>query len=262
MATYSITSFWWRSLRIAVVIVALAAGVVGGVSADGSAESPAVDPHARSLLKQMGDYLAAYKEFSFEAEVTTGEVAVGIQKIHTTDVIEAVVRRPDKLWIETRGDVFYKRFWYDGSSVAVMSLEENFYAITKAPSKIDAALDEIMEKYGVTTPVVDFLLSSPYDALTKDVTGAVYAGLHKVDGVECHHLAFTQDKLDWQIWIEDGKRMVPRKFVVTYKSAPGSPETVTIFKNWDFSTKHPDHLFDFKPPANARKIEFLPLTQM
>jgi len=262
MATYSLNWPWGRGLGIAVLLVALAAGAVGDVSADGSADSPAVDPNARNILKQMGDYLTAYKEFSFKAEVTTDEVAVGIQKIHTTDVIEAVVRRPNKLWIETRGDLFYKRFWYDGSSVTLMSLMENFYATTKAPSKIDAALDEIMDKYGVTTPVVDFLLSSPYDALTKDVTGAVYAGLHKVDGVECHHLAFTQDKLDWQIWIEDGKRMVPRKFVVTYKNAPGSPETVTIFKNWDFSTKHPDHLFDFKPPASARKIEFLPLTQM
>jgi hypothetical protein len=233
-----------------------------GSSVADSSESSKINPHAGDLLSQMGDYLAATKEFGFKAEVTTDDVAIGIHKIHTTDNIEAVVRRPNKLWIDTRGDLFNKRMWYDGSSIALMSLVENFYATTKTSSKIDAALDDVMTKYGVTTPVVDFLFSNPYEVLIKDVKSAMYVGLHTVDGVKCHHLSFIQDDIDWQIWIDAGKHLVPRKFVVNYKNDPGSPKTITVFKDWDFSTKHPDHLFEFKAPASARKIEFLPLTQM
>ena len=179
-----------------------------------------------------------------------------------TDKIEVVVRRPSKLWISQSGDFMNKRFWYDGKTVSILSLVDLFYATAKVPNKIDGALDTMADKYGATTPAVDFLLSNPYESLMERVKGAVYAGLHEIDGVYCHHLSFVQDDLDWQIWIEDGKRFVPRKFSVTYKNDAGSPRVDTIFKSWDFSTKHSDRLFEFKPPDNARKIEFLPLTQM
>jgi hypothetical protein len=130
------------------------------------------------------------------------------------------------------------------------------------PPRIDEALDELWDKYEVTTPVVDFLLSNPFEELIAEVKDGIYAGIHEVDGVACHHLSFVQDNINWQIWIEDGRRVVPRKFVVTYKNDPGSPQTVTIFKDWDFSTKHQDQLFEFKPAEGAVEIEFLPLAEM
>lgn len=251
-----------RCLLSAGLLMATMVTAAGNVAAQGSSESSAIDPHAQNILKQMGDFLAATKEFSFKAEVTTDEVAVGIHKIQLTDKIEAIVRRPNKLWVTESGDFMNKRFWYDGRTVSLLSLVDLFYATSKVPNKIDEALDDMMDRYGVTTPIVDFLVSNPYESLMENVTGAMYIGLHDVGGVYCHHLAFAQDDLDWQIWIESGKRLVPRKFVVTYKNDPGSPTVVTVFKSWDFSTKHSDRLFEFKPPDNARKIDFLPLTEM
>ena len=59
----------------------------------------------------MSDYIAKHKEFGFTAEVTSDDMTVGNMRIHTTDVVEAVIRRPDKLWIDTEGDVFEKRFF-------------------------------------------------------------------------------------------------------------------------------------------------------
>jgi hypothetical protein len=248
--------------------LALLAGtllVLAAAVGDGAADSegaPKIDSNAAKYLQRMSDHLTSFKEFSFDAEVTEDEIAVGFHKIQLTDQVEVVVRRPDKLWVSHTGDLYNKRLWYDGKTFSILTLADLFYATTKAPKGIDAALDEMADKYGVTTPVVDFLVDNPYENLMEGVKGAMYVGLHKVDGVPCHHLSFIEDGLDWQIWIEDGKRIVPRKFVVTYKQEPGSPQAVTVFKNWDFSTKHSDRLFEFKPPDSARKIEFLPLTQM
>jgi len=244
------------------LIILMAAIAVAGMSVEGRAGADTVDPDTRRYLKRMGDYLAAADEFSFTAEVTSDEVAIGIQKIHTTDRVGAVVRRPNRFWLDTGGDLYNKRMWYDGKTVTLLSIEEMFYATTKGADTIDETLDSIMDEYGITTDVVDFLFTNPYDVLIENVTSGVFAGLHEVDGVDCYHLAFTQETLDWQIWIEAGKRSLPRKFVVTYKDEPGSSETVTVFKDWDFSTKHPDGLFVFDPPESARKIEFLPLTQL
>jgi hypothetical protein len=36
------------------------------------------------------------------------------------------------------------------------------------------------------------------------VQSGTYVGLHNVGKVKCHHLAFRQRMLDWQIWIEAG----------------------------------------------------------
>jgi hypothetical protein len=74
-------------------------------------------------------------------------------------------------------------------------------------------------------------------------------------GIPCEHLAFSLGTVDWQIWIEDGAKPVPRKIVITYKDEEGTPEYTAIFSNWDFQTKLPDFLFTFEPPAGASKID-------
>jgi len=244
-----------RLMMTTIVII-----IIGSTTQAG--DKPKIDEIALDHLTQMGEYLAASDEFNFKAEVTTDEVNIGIYKIHTTDHVEAVLRRPDRLWLEQRGDLYNKRFWYNGKSASLLSYAEDMYATTKTASSIDKMLDEMMDKFGVTFPVVDFLVTDPHTDLLTHVTGGIYAGLHKVNGVFCHHLAFTQDDLDWQIWIDSGKRPVPRKFIVTYKNDPGSPEVTTVFTDWEFSGEYPDHIFEFKAPKSARQINFLPLTKM
>jgi hypothetical protein len=73
-------------------------------------------------------------------------------------------------------------------------------------------------------------------------------------GVPCEHLAFSLGTVDWQIWIEQGARPVPRKIVITYKDEEGTPEYAAILSNWDFQTALPDALFQFEPPAGTTKI--------
>ena len=41
------------------------------------------------------------------------------------------------------------------------------------------------------------------------VRTVTYAGTEKRDNVECHHLKFTQDDFDWEMWVgrgQDGAR--------------------------------------------------------
>ena len=51
-------------------------------------------------------------------------------------------------------------------------------------------------------------------------------------GKRCHHLAFAQEHVDWQVWIEDGAQPLVRKFVITYKDEPGAPQYTAIFFDW------------------------------
>ena len=82
-------------------------------------------------------------------------------------------------------------------------------------------------------------------------------GQREIDGVSCHHLAFTQENLDWEIWIEDGPRPLPRKLLINYKSEPGSPRYAARLSAWDLQPRLSDAYFQFHPPAGASKIDFL-----
>ena len=86
------------------------------------------------------------------------------------------------------------------------------------------------------------------------ITAGIHLGSVTVLGVPCEHLAFTLENVDWQIWIEQGARPVPRKIVITYKDEEGTPEYTAIFSNWDFQNKLSDFLFTFEPPPGATKI--------
>lgn len=260
MVTSPPTRFGRGPLTAGLILVVI--GMACGGVVVGADETDDIEADARDYLKQMSDYLAAAKEFSFEAEVTSEAVVDSFESIHLTDIIRAVVRRPDRLWIDTHGDMHAKRGWYDGSNMTILSDGGGFYATAKTAGKLDQALDDMMNKYGVTTPVVDFLFSNPYESLMADISDGFYAGLHTVGGDPCHHLVFSQDNLEFQIWIEDGPQIVPRKFVVTYTDDVGLPQVTTIFHSWDFATKHPDSLFEAKIPESAEKIEFLSRVDM
>ena len=57
--------------------------------------------------------------------------------------------------------------------------------------------------------------------------------------------------IDWQIWIDAGTQMVPRKVVITYKKEPGQPQFTSVLSDWDFSVRLPDRLFVFEAPEGA-----------
>ena len=81
-----------------------------------------------------------------------------------------------------------------------------------------------------------------------------------VGGVKTTHLAFRGGEVDWQIWIEDGDKPLPRKFILSSKKVSGEPEFTVLIRNWDVAPKLSDQEFNFKPPKGAKKIEFLRLT--
>jgi hypothetical protein len=77
--------------------------------------------------------------------------------------------------------------------------------------------------------------------------------------VRSDHLAFRNAEVDWQIWIQQGDRPVPRKLVVTSKRMPGSPQFVTVLSDWQTAPAITDTTFSFVPPKGAQKIDFLPV---
>jgi hypothetical protein len=220
-----------------------------------------IEPQADRLLREMGEYLKTAREFAFHAEITNEDVGSSGQKIQYGGATDVSVRRPNQFYVRFDGDERKTRTFYNGKTITIHDAIMNVYAVTEVPAKIDDAVDLILDKFGFTVPIADLVYEDPYAILMEYVQSASLVGVHAVDGVLCNHLAFTQEAIDWQIWITDGPRPVPRKMVITYINEEGSPQYTAKLSGWDFQPRLSDHAFTFHPPSGASPIEFLPIQQ-
>jgi len=207
----------------------------------------------------MCDYLKSAEQYRFRAQATFEKVSISGQKLEYGETVKVSIRRPDRLYADVAGDLLDNRVWYNGKNFTILDKYLNIYATTEAPADIDSTLSFVAEKYGIAAPLADLVISDPYTDLTQKAKSAFYVGLHEVNGVKCHHLAFEQEKLDWQIWIEGSGRRVPRKLVITYKQAEMVPQYTAVFSDWNFSPHLPESVFTFVEPINAKEINFMPV---
>lgn len=254
--------------RLPVVLLALCVGpaaafgqATGGTADRGQAATapakPVIAPEADRILGEMGKYLEQAKHFSFHAEIAHDDLLPTGQKIELGATYDAAVRRPDRVYTEYWGDAGGRRFWYDGAAITLYDPNLNVWASEPAKPTIDATLAYLIEQLGFTPPLSDLMTSDPGGTLRRNVLFGFYVGASRVDGVRCHHLAFVEQAIDWQIWIEDGVQWVPRKLVITYKTIPGAPQFSAVLSAWDLATRPPDALFTPQIPPDAGRISFL-----
>ena len=221
-------------------------------------KKPSIDPKADKLLQEMSAYIGGFQQFTIHVENLVDTMHPGNQKLQLSRSVDMFVKRPDRFRANIDGDRVNQEFYYDGKSITLYGKDENIYASLDAPSTIDEAMDYAIESYGLTAPMVDLLYENSYEILLEGAQSASYVGLSKVFGVECHHLAFRGEEIDWQIWIENSKTPLPRKIVMTSKLVTGAPQFTAFLNNWDATTPVKDSIFSFKAPDKAEKIEFLP----
>jgi len=219
-----------------------------------------ISPRADRVLHSALDFLAKTPAFSLNAEIWREHVDESGQKIQFSRTITMDVKRPDGLRLEISSPNGGRGFWYDGKTLTILDRKQNLFSTTDMPATLDGAVDAAHDQFGIDLPLIDLALSDPYQNATSKVTDGRYFGLATVLGVTCHHLAFTQDNVDWQVWIEDGPQPLIRKFVITYKNDPGAPEFTALITHWNLADRIADSNFVFESPKGASKIEMRPDT--
>jgi len=213
------------------------------------------EPQADNMLKQMSDYLKTAKAFSYSADITFDDTIVTGQKLQYAAAMNVAMERPNHLYIEFTGDLGAQTFWYDGKTVTIHNIDGNIWSKVDVPDNIDDALNFIVEKYNFSIPLAELVYTDPYKVLTEVSKGGFYVGFNDAAGEMTHHLAYTTDLIDWQIWILDGEQVVPRKVVITYKDLPSSPQYSAILTDWDFAPRYPEQLFKANAPSDAVWVE-------
>lgn len=243
-------------------IAALAVSVLLATGAgcnSGAASSHDIDPRADQALRAMSDVLGGAKTFRFHVVASMDEYLETGQLSQFSRETKVLVCRPDKLVAETRGDDVHRSVWYDGRTLTLLDKPSNTYASIQVPESIEKMLDFAIEKYGLTIPAADVLFGNSYDSLIANVETGTYIGQHAVGDHTCHHLAFRQELIDWQIWIDAGKTPVPRKLVITYKQEPGHPQYQATMDDWELSPALSPGQFEFRPAPGAKRGEMTDL---
>jgi len=218
-----------------------------------------VDPAATQILKRMTDYLDSLKQFSVHTQNTVEDLLDSGQRIDTDVSANVTVSRPNKLRAERQGELIDQAFYYDGKTLTLYNPSDSVYGTEPAPATIEEMLHYASDSLGLIIPAADLVYRNAYPALMQGVTSAVVVGKAVINGVTCEHLAFSRPDVDFQVWVADGARPLPCKYVVTDRGTPALISVSTVMSDWDLAPVAADASFTFVPSEGDMAITFMPL---
>lgn len=228
-------------------VVFLAAALVATAGQAGEAD-------AKKLLKAMSDYLGSQKAISFDFDTNLEIVSTQKQKIALANSGTVTLNRPDKLHVMRKGGFANMEMTFDGKTVTLWGKNTNMYAQVEAAGTIDQLVDVLQDKYHRPVSGADLLMSDVYKELMSGVTDVKDLGSGVIHGVECDHLAFRKKEVDWQIWIAQGDRPYPCRYVITSKKVTGWPQYTVDIRGWKAGPEAASDSFKLDVPADAKKL--------
>ena len=221
----------------------------------GATAAHADEAQAKNLLRAMSDYLAAQKAISFEYDTNLEIVTKQQQKLGLASSGTVTLNRPDKIRATRSGGFANVEMVFDGKTLTFLGKNANVYAQAEVPGTIDHLIDELRDKYHRPAPAADLLSSDVYGELMPLVVDVKDLGSGVIRGVECDHLAFRTKEVDWQIWIAQGDRPYPCRYVITTRKVTGSPQYTVDVRDWKTGAEVASDDFSFTAPADAKKLK-------
>jgi hypothetical protein len=217
---------------------------------------PRQDPRALDLLKGMSDRLARARSLSVTVRGLVPTAAPTGQYISLFSSSRVVMQRPDKLAVQSRGDLFPSDLYYDGRTVTAIGGGKRFYSQKEASgSTIDAILQNAHPGADILAQFAEILVADPYAAFTVDLSTALWVGQSTLGGVKVDHLAFTGKGLDWEIWI-GARDQLPRLMLVAHREGERQPTFTVEFADWKLDLPTPARTFRAPIPKDAVKLDF------
>ncbi len=210
----------------------------------------------------MTDYMAAQTAISFDYDATLEIVTKDDQKLALASSGSITLNRPDKMRYSRAGGFADAEGIFDGKTLTIFGKTENLYTQVEIPGTFDHLVDELRDTYGRPLPAADLLKSNAYDLLMEGVIDTKDLGSGVIGGVECDFLAFRTEEVDWQIWIAQGDRPYPCKYVITSKRIASGPQYTIQIRNWKTGDEVAADDFGFDNTTNAKKISLKELKEM
>jgi hypothetical protein len=227
---------------------------------EAAAPAPATtesQPDAAALLQSMAEYLAGLE--SFRCTTTNGyeTVQANGQKVEFGETRQIFLARPNRLRLEeVASDGASDLTLFDGEQITVVSAGFNVYAQAPQPPSLEDALVYFVRDLRMRAPLALLLSTHVRTDLRELAQNVGYVERTRVDGKDAHHVAAQSESVDFEFWIAEGKKPLPLRVVITYKTAPGQPKFWSDMSKWKTNRRISDKTFALTLPDAARQIPF------
>lgn len=220
-----------------------------------AAEAETLDPAALAALDRMGAALRELGRFSVVSEGTLESVYANGQKLHAPVRTTYLVEMPGRMTVDVETAKSHTRLIYDGTAMTVVGLKARKYVRFPLTGTVAEVFERIEDDFGISLPLREMFLwgSELNDAETP--RAAVLVGESMVGGVKTDHYAFRQATIDWQVWLDQGDKPLPRKMVVTRTDVAEQPQFIALF-TWDTAPKLASDAFAWTPEADYELVDF------
>jgi hypothetical protein len=198
--------------------------------------------------------VSGQKAISFKFDSNLDVVTTQHQKLGIASSGTVTLNRPDKIHAARAGGFANVEFAFDGNTLTLLNKNAPAFAKVSATGTIDQLVDQLRDKYHRPLPAADLLMSNPYDQLMPDVVDAKDLGSGVIHGIECDHVAFRTADFDWQIWIAQGSKPYPCRYVITSSKVSGSPEYTIDVTDWKTGSAVAADNFSIAMPAGAKQM--------
>jgi hypothetical protein len=249
---------WMVTLLLATPLVPAQEALGEEMPATAPAAIRSIDPQVEPVLRAWFETRRGRTIYGYRINDIMEQVQDDGQRLHFSHSRTITVRRPNQIRAEITGDLANKTLWYDGQTFTLLDRSTNLYAQVEGGGSISDMKVKLEEEYGLAFPISDLIEKDSAADLLGGVLTAQHLGIHMVSQHECHHLAFTQEDVDWEIWIDAGEEPIPRRIIIVYKNAPGQPQQIATLDAGTDLSRVTAGTFDFTPPPGSRQVELTP----
>lgn len=221
----------------------------------GARNASADAAQAKALFKAMSDYLGKQTQMSFDLDTSLEVVTTDQQKLALASSGSLTMVRPDKVRAVRHGGFADVEFYFNGKTVSLFRKDQKLYSRFDSPGSVEQLADVLRDKYQRPLPAADLLSANVFGAMMSDVNDVKDLGSGVIRGIECDHIAFRTDDVDWQIWIAQGARPYPVRLTFASKKIAGSPQYQVDVTNFKTGSEVATSSFNFVPPPGSKLVQ-------
>jgi hypothetical protein len=236
--------------------------ITAGLGSAALAQAPAavdvkpgvLEPEAVAALDRMGAHLRSFPTFRLVSTATTEQVYDNGQKLQFLQRTTYTRGGLDKLHVKIETDSQNRDVFYNGKTFTIVAPRAGKYLQLPATGGVGEVLTRAYEDWGIEFPVQDLFRWGDPSATAERPKEGFKVGTARIGDAVTDHYAFRQTGVDWQIWIDQGDKPLPRKMVITNLEDAAQPQYVAYF-GWETSPKIAADTFDFTPAKTDARID-------
>jgi peroxiredoxin len=255
----------WRTIALTAALVGSSWLVGQAQAADDDAAE--IDPKAEKVLRVTADYFQKVKGARVNVDWTLFNENNG-KRGKAEQSYRLTMERPNLLVATVVSGDQALSVICDGKKLYTIQNAANEYTVEDAPSSMDrivgkAGVKHFHSLHGMTV-LTSLMAAKPYEALLDGVQSVAYLGSEDLEGIKCHHLRFTREALNWDLWVDAGDKPLVHKIapdIMTLMKKQGAdiPASVKLelaiaVKNWTIDPALADATFAINLPKGAEKV--------